>query len=200
MSELSQRSGVPVATVKFYLREELLEPGEAAGATRARYSERHVQRLRLIRALVEVAGLSLPRVREVLATLDDESLGIAEAVGGAHVALSPEPATAPSDRSVRRVAELAAGLGWSAVPRHATALAAALDAMDAAGQPLSEARLVGYAHAVATIAASDLEGMVAMPRDDAATYAVLGTLLTEPVLVYLRRMAHADRALRRLDG
>ena len=196
MSELSRRSGVPVATVKFYLREGLLPPGEAVGATRARYDESHVARLRLVRALVDVAGLSLPRVREVLATLDDPALDLGEAVGGAHVALAPEPSAPPSDRSVRRVAELAERLGWSAVPSHARALASALDAMDVVGQPLSDARLEAYAEAAATLAASDLDGMAEMARDRAATYAVLGTLLTEPVLVHLRRLAHADLARR----
>ena len=197
MSELSRRSGVPVATVKFYLREGLLPPGEAVGATRARYDDAHVERLRLVRALVDVAGLSLPRVREVLATLDDPTLDLGEAVGGAHVALAPEPPTPPSDRSLRRVAGLADRHGWNAVTSHARALAAALDAMDAVGQPLSDARLDAYAGAAATLAASDLDGMSEMARDRAATYAVLGTLLTEPVLVHLRRLAHADLALRR---
>ena len=31
ISQLSQASGVPVATIKFYLREELLPPGESTG-------------------------------------------------------------------------------------------------------------------------------------------------------------------------
>ncbi|WP_248583572.1 MerR family transcriptional regulator [Nocardioides sp. InS609-2] len=200
MSELSRRSGVPVATVKFYLREGLLAPGEAAGATRAHYNVGHVDRLRLVRALVEVAGMSLERVRAVLVAVDDDRLPLGEAVGGAHVALSPEPANAPSEHSTRRVADLAERVGWSAEARHATALAAALDAMDAAGQPLSDDRLDTYARAAATVAGADLEGMDVMGRDNATTYAVLGTLLSEPVLVYLRRMAQADLAQRRLGG
>jgi DNA-binding transcriptional MerR regulator len=59
MAELAARSGLSVATIKFYLREGLLPPGEATGATRSRYDESHVRRLRLIRALTEVAGLRL---------------------------------------------------------------------------------------------------------------------------------------------
>ncbi|MDP3890043.1 MerR family transcriptional regulator, partial [Nocardioides sp.] len=71
MSELSRRSGVSVPTIKYYLREGLLPPGEATGATRAVYDATHVRRLRLIRALVDVAGMRLDRVREVLAAVDD---------------------------------------------------------------------------------------------------------------------------------
>lgn len=55
MSELSTRAGVSVATVKFYLREGLLAPGESINAREASYSERHVERLRLIRGLVHVS-------------------------------------------------------------------------------------------------------------------------------------------------
>ena len=63
MSELSSRSGLPVPTIKYYLRERLLQPGEAVGATRARYDDSHVRRLRLVRALTEVAGMRLDDVR-----------------------------------------------------------------------------------------------------------------------------------------
>ncbi len=37
MAELSRRSGVPVATVKYYLREGLLPSGVTTSATRAEY-------------------------------------------------------------------------------------------------------------------------------------------------------------------
>src|SRR6266545_4189804 len=56
ISELSRRTDVPVATIKYYLREGLLPPGEAAGATRAVYDDSHERRLRLIRARVTRAG------------------------------------------------------------------------------------------------------------------------------------------------
>ena len=39
MAELSRSSGVPVATIKDYLREGLLPPGTATSATRAEYGE-----------------------------------------------------------------------------------------------------------------------------------------------------------------
>jgi len=35
ISELVERTGVPLATVKFYLRQGMLPPGEAVSATRA---------------------------------------------------------------------------------------------------------------------------------------------------------------------
>ncbi|MCE5290009.1 MAG: MerR family transcriptional regulator, partial [Nocardiaceae bacterium] len=57
MAELAARSGLSVATIKYYLREGLLHPGEAVGQTRTRYDDSHVRRLRLIRALTDVANL-----------------------------------------------------------------------------------------------------------------------------------------------
>ncbi|HET7822095.1 MAG TPA: MerR family transcriptional regulator, partial [Ornithinibacter sp.] len=47
ISELSQASGVPLPTVKYYLREGLLMPGEATSRTRAEYGPAHVERVRL---------------------------------------------------------------------------------------------------------------------------------------------------------
>jgi DNA-binding transcriptional MerR regulator len=71
MAELSAESGVPVATVKYYLREGLLPPGERTSPNQARYATAHVQRLRLIKALTEVGGLSLASVAAVLRAIDD---------------------------------------------------------------------------------------------------------------------------------
>jgi DNA-binding transcriptional MerR regulator len=70
LGELSKRSGVSRSTLKFYLREGLLPAGDATGPNQAEYGERHLERLALIRALREVAGLSLERVGRVTAELD----------------------------------------------------------------------------------------------------------------------------------
>ncbi|MFI8354714.1 MerR family transcriptional regulator [Streptomyces cyaneofuscatus] len=52
LAELSERSGVPTATVKYYLREGLLPAGRRVSATQAEYDEGHLRRLRLVRAQV----------------------------------------------------------------------------------------------------------------------------------------------------
>lgn len=202
ISELSRRAGVPVATVKYYLREGLLPPGETRSATRAAYDDGHVRRLRLIRALVDVAGMRLDQVREVLRVVDDEAAGVLAALGSAHTALSPEPAHQPSVGSTARVAALVRERGWHLEPdgRHARALAAALDALDVAEQPLAEPVLAAYADGAAIMAAADLAELGDRLPEDAATFAVTGTLLAEPVVVLLRRMAQEDLARRTLGG
>ncbi len=70
MAELSTESGVPVATVKYYLREGLLPAGRRIGPNQAQYSDEHLRRLRLVCALREIGGLSLAEVAAVLAALD----------------------------------------------------------------------------------------------------------------------------------
>lgn len=199
LSELSQCSGVPIPTIKYYRREGLLPPGEGTAATRARYDERHVDRLRLIRALVEVAGMPLARVREVLAVVDDEGAPVASAMGSAHAQLSPEPADPPSPESHARVAVLARRRRWRVdqTSRHAVALATALDAMAAAGMPMSDETLETYAEAAATVARVDVAGTSELGRERAVERAVTGTVLGEPVLLALRRLAQEGIARRR---
>jgi DNA-binding transcriptional MerR regulator len=70
LAELSRRSGATRSTIKFYLREGLLPAGEPTGRNQALYGERHLERLALIRALREVAGLPLEVVARVTAELD----------------------------------------------------------------------------------------------------------------------------------
>src|SRR5690625_2492661 len=66
MAELSRRSGMSVATIKYYLREGLLHPGCRTSVNQAVYDHDHLQRLGLIRALTAVAGLPLSTVRKVV--------------------------------------------------------------------------------------------------------------------------------------
>lgn len=201
MSELSQRSDVPVPTIKYYLREGLLPPGESVGATRAAYDESHVRRLRLIRALVGIAGLGLERVRDVLAAVDDQDAELMAAVGAAHMQLSSPPVTPPSEESRGRVADLLRRRRWKTDPdgSHAVALAAALDTAAAAGQPMADATLDVYAAAAGDVARRDLSTTPRRDAEGATTYAVIGTVVNEPILVQLRRMAHENLARRRMS-
>jgi AcrR family transcriptional regulator len=65
MSELERASGVPRTTIHFYLREKLLCPGLKTSATRALYSQRHLDRLSEIERL-KMEGLSLPAIKQEL--------------------------------------------------------------------------------------------------------------------------------------
>jgi len=65
IGELARRSGVSIPTIKYYLREGLLPPGAATAPNQASYGEEHLHRLRLIRALLDVGGLTVAAAREV---------------------------------------------------------------------------------------------------------------------------------------
>jgi DNA-binding transcriptional MerR regulator len=70
LAELVRRSGVPRSTIKFYIRAGLLPAGEPKGRNQALYGARHLERLELIRALREVAGLPLDVITRVAQQLD----------------------------------------------------------------------------------------------------------------------------------
>ncbi|WP_092536417.1 MerR family transcriptional regulator [Amycolatopsis arida] len=59
-------SGVSIPTIKFYLREQLLAPGRLEAPNQAHYDREHLHQLRLIRALIDVGGLSVAATGDVL--------------------------------------------------------------------------------------------------------------------------------------
>lgn len=71
LAELVRRSGVPRSTIKFYIRSGLLPAGDPQGRNQATYGPRHLERLELIRALREVAGLPLDVITRVARQLDE---------------------------------------------------------------------------------------------------------------------------------
>ena len=203
ISELARRSALPVATVKFYLREGLLPAGTATGATRASYDGSHLRRLRLIRALVEVAGLRLDAVRTIVDAVEDTDRSLHAVVGSAHRLLSAtEGATSASEHSRSRVADLVRRQQWQieANSAHEHKLAQVLDHLESLDFPVPDELLDLYATAMAPVA--DMEvGTVATSGPERATEtAVIGTLLLEPALLMIRRLAHENVSSRELQA
>jgi DNA-binding transcriptional MerR regulator len=198
MAELSRASGVTVATVKYYLREGLLPPGVATSATRATYDEGHLRRLRLIRALVEVGHLRLDTVREILAVVDGDGGDLHHTVGAAHTALAPD--VAASERATQAVDRLLRRRRWrvQADSTNRQALAVALDALERVGFVVDQATLDAYADAAATVARVDVDSVPTDTAEHAVEHVVVGTVLYEPVLLALRRLAQEDASSRRL--
>lgn len=94
MGELSHVTGVPVATLKYYLREGLLHAGAATAVNQADYDDSHVKRVRLVQALLQLGRLSIADASHVIAAVDDEALPIHTAFGVAQDAM-----VAPRDRT-----------------------------------------------------------------------------------------------------
>jgi DNA-binding transcriptional MerR regulator len=189
ISELAEVTGVPVHTLKYYLREGLLMPGEATSRTRAEYGSEHVERVRLVRALVEHGGVGIAGVRAILEALAAPPPSRHELLGVAHCALPTPGDDGPVSEDV---AALVAELGWRVLPQAPAvrALSAAVAAARGAGIPLPPETLRGYAEAMAGVAAVDLDS--ALSADSPATAmhtVVVGTVMVDPVLVALRRVA-----------
>ncbi len=202
ISDLAVAADLPVATVKYYLREGLLHPGVATSATRASYDETHLRRLRLVRALTGPVGLTAQQARAVLQLVDEPGDDLYATLGRAVSALPPAAAPRGDDADPYPRARAAIeALGQVYDPDFAAVaqLEGALAAAAAAGMPISDERLAHYGRSVAGIAEYDIERMPQEPHA-AVEYTVLGTALYDPILVALRRLAHQDAAVRLLRG
>lgn len=202
VSELVAATGVPLATVKYYLREGLLMPGEASSATQAEYGDRHVRRLALVKALAGV-GLPLGKIRTIVGLVDNPADTVFETIGRALAALPPYPAddSAASGEYPRAQAVLER-LGQVYEPSYPVVaqLERALAAAEDVGIPMTDERLDVYARHIRGIAEIDLELMPTDSAESAIEYAVLGTAIYEPVLAALRRLAHQDIGAAKFAG
>ncbi|MET9463936.1 MerR family transcriptional regulator [Streptomyces sp. NPDC006544] len=208
LAELSERSGLPTATIKYYLREGLLPAGRRVGATTSEYDEGHVRRLRLVRALIQVGGLSVAKVREVLGHVDDESLGRTIRLGAALWALpqGPEPdeedgAVASARLEVDRLLHL---LGWSTArelgalsPVHRS-LVVAVATLIRLGYPWDAELMAPYAELMHQAAVRDLDFVETHPSEtEQVETSVAATVLFQPVLKALHRLAQEEESARR---
>ena len=100
VSELADRADVPLATVKYYLREGLLPPGEVVGPRRAEYDEAHLRRLRVLRALREVGGAPVSALQVIVDAIEDDSRPIAR--GAVRDLRRAQPPAAREDAPRRR--------------------------------------------------------------------------------------------------
>jgi len=115
IGELSRLSGVAPATIKYYLREGLLPPGVHTHPNQVEYTEDHVSRLRLIRALIDIGGLSVSATSDVLSALDSADVDAWESVGKAQYAVSSRRANTiiDVDTDAERIVDaLLARRGW----------------------------------------------------------------------------------------
>jgi DNA-binding transcriptional MerR regulator len=116
VSELAERADVPLATVKYYLREGLLTPGETTGPRRAEYDEAHLRRLRVLRLLREVGGVPVTSLRQVVDALDDQDLPVHQAMTLVADVISAPPERADDDPAALDVVdEVLSRVGWDRI-------------------------------------------------------------------------------------
>ncbi|WP_432082215.1 MerR family transcriptional regulator [Streptomyces sp. WAC 04229] len=208
LAELSERSGVSTATIKYYLRERLLPPGRQINATTAEYDEDHLRRLRLVRALIQVGRVPVATAREVLGHVDDDSLGRTIRLGAALWALpqGPEPdeddpAVVAARAEVDRLLEL---LGWETARELATlspvhrSLVAAVATLRRLDHPWDAEQMAPYAELMHQVARRELDHMETLASDtEQVEAAVASTVLFQPVLRALHRLAQEEESARR---
>lgn len=188
ISELSAATEVPVATIKYYLRERLLPEGRRTSRTQAAYDETHVQRLRVVRALID-SGVSIAEARKVIGALDAPPPNPYDLLGVAHSAVSPEPDDAVDTADAEALYVRLGGKAESCDPAHLAGLARALQTIGRAGFVVPPDVLEAYISSARRIAEAEIAGIPEDSLDAAVRYVVLGTVLPEQLLLALRRAA-----------
>jgi DNA-binding transcriptional MerR regulator len=209
IKELSTTTDVPVATLKYYVREGLLHVGTPTAVNQAEYDDSHVRRVRLGRALLGLGHLSIADARRVIEAVDDEALPIHLAFGVAQDAMVPE-----RDRSDPRYVAAAAAVDRF-VARHELAvrpdahvrsmLADAVVAVQSFGSTDVLAGDLSYFDGAmeAALQSADFE-VGSTPsggsRVEQMEYVVVGTIAFETALNALRRLALEHASARRFNG
>jgi DNA-binding transcriptional MerR regulator len=196
---------VPVPTIKFYIREGLLPRGEPTAPNQARYGEAHLRRLALIGTL-QRAGLSLAVIKQSLYAMDtmrDDSPEFMRIAVGSLPPFARDPADDDLDPAVEARATsllraMVAQRGWEvdeSVPIWREVIRSIAALLTTGPRGLSSASLDRYAAAMEGLAAAELPDTwnPATSPADALITAVQGTLLVEPLILALRRLAHIDR-------
>jgi DNA-binding transcriptional MerR regulator len=195
MAALSRASGVPVPTIKFYLREGLLPAGRRTSPNQSQYDDDHVRRLALIRSLTELGGCSLATVAEVVRTSGDDDASTAQVAAILSRTVTEKLTDRPVDGVQPRFQLVDAVMrehGWRLTDNdeHRLTAATLLGIMQRLDVPHTPSSLRAYAAAASLTA--DAEPGREGDRD--AERAVLATVLDDALLASLRRMAQVSAA------
>ncbi|WP_433609336.1 MerR family transcriptional regulator [Dactylosporangium sp. CA-139114] len=202
IAELSRQTGVPVPTIKYYLREGLLPAGELTSPNQARYDDRHVQRLRLVRALLDIGRLPIATIRQLLEALDEPDPDVHSVLGralpsSANGKESIDPESVAAAR--QRIDRLAEKRGWLVGPQAPARQAAAevLAAFEQVGADVG-VLLEQYADVAETIAVHDLAFVGRATGPEGMLYAaVVGSILGDSLLAALRRLTQEHESAKK---
>ncbi|WP_131738943.1 MerR family transcriptional regulator [Actinomadura roseirufa] len=206
IAELSRNSGVPVPTIKYYMREGLIPPGELTSRNQAQYAEEHLRRLRLARALIEVGGLPVATAKRALSAIDGAG-NVRQALGKAQYAATPTRPHNLEDEDWEKaramVDDLIEDRDWQIRPG-APALVNLLETV-AALHRLGQGGLAGllghYADAADILAKAELREIARHATTDSKAEAVvLWTVLGDALMAALRRLAQENESAKVFDA
>ncbi|WP_336209211.1 MerR family transcriptional regulator [Nonomuraea sp. LPB2021202275-12-8] len=197
MADLSADAGVPVPTIKYYLREGLLPPGRPLSRNQAEYGPEHVRRLRLVRALADYGGLGIATIRELIRHMEDPGVARGELLGAAQQTVTAHHDARPGEH-VLQAGDLVAGLlarkGWDDLAGHPAGrimVGVVASLLELGLDDVIEA-LDDYAAAAEAAAEVDLRVLGdATDRERAVEIVVVGTLLGDTLMAAMRRLAQA---------
>ncbi|GAA1617264.1 MULTISPECIES: MerR family transcriptional regulator [Brevibacterium] len=217
LSELARRTEVSPASIKYYLRLGVLNPGLKRNATTATYTEAHVHRLALITWLRRELDLPLAAITDLTSAIDDETVsnlelmglcqrtanhpGVADTVGTDAAdppvsdtrSSSEQPPRGDADDSDAAVRSALAALDWPDVsPTSRTAVATALADLAAAGYTVDADTVLLHARALEEIARTNtLPISDDLTRDEIALAVIRGITLHNRLLVSMSGLVHA---------
>jgi DNA-binding transcriptional MerR regulator len=202
ISDLSRKTGVPTATIKFYLREGLLPPGRPTARNQADYLDSHRCQLELIRALTTIGGLNLSAVRGLLDVITDDDLPLPALYATVNRTVhSDDPAVAEAEVPAEVRADVDAyfaALGWEpqdAPDRQRVAVMMAV--LNGLGCTSGMEFFLPHARAAEELAARELD---LLPPDGAGASrgaAVLRAVIFGEMLASLRRLAQEHEVAQR---
>jgi DNA-binding transcriptional MerR regulator len=192
-----------VPTIKYYVREGLLQPGELTSPNQAQYGDSHLRRLKLIRALAEVGGLSIAAMRDLLAVAGSPTTSHHDALGKAQYATTPrygyEASEASRQAAERQAGELIRRRGWQVKPSSPARqlLVSVLAALRDLGQDDLLSLAGSYAGPAEQCAEADLAVIQRRATLDGRLEGVIiGTVLGDSLLAALRRLAEENASAR----
>ena len=221
MADLTRESGVSTASIKFYLREGLLQAGARTAPNQAVYDDSHIRRLKLIRALRDVGGLSISSIRNVVEAVGQPAAGDLMEIIGTIADAFGETRRAPDRPSAGRAAaalDIDAFLERARMPVRpgSTAREALISGLLAFREyePRFPAFIFEpYAEALRGLAAWEISQVAPTPTNLMATLGeqhplptsitdeetiegiIYGTMLFEPIILALRRLLHENFAV-----
>lgn len=184
---------MPVATIKYYIREGLIQPGQDLDTDGADTLEQ----LRLIRGLVHIVGLSIRQVRQILGLIHSRELNLADMMTDVTVVL-PLAGTRPgrekdtTDLTPARAALADSGFDDLPDAPYVDQLLEAMTLADECNVGMDAEHLAAYVRAARECARADFLDLPLDVPSQAAQAAVLGTAIYDPILVGLRRLAHRE--------
>lgn len=201
ISELSEQTGVPTATIKYYLREGLLPDGDKRTPRLTEYDQRHVRRLELLRILRDVGNVPVEGLKRLVAATETRGTTVQELFAVAADALAPvPPSSGPARTASREVADsIIEQAGWHHVREDAVDrdnLAATLELMSAFDtHPRDPGEIAPYVAIADQIARYELDHLdEGKDRIGLLEEMIVGQVVFATVLTTLRRLAEEHHA------